>query len=146
MRAVLMSGFDHWYVNILKRELGSYDPEKARIEAEFRHCWSAAQSAPHSRIVVRFGITEEAMEICQGMRERYMPWVEIAKALGVHDSTLRRAWKRSGRTMKYLIMQRTHELYMARTPWKVIAREVDMQIDSLQDRYAHWRAKQKQKA
>lgn len=133
-----MSDFNYWYSRILKRELGSSDPEKARIEAEFRHCWSAAQSAPHSRVVVRCGITEEAMQICQEMRENYHPWTDIAKALGVDESTLRRAWKRTGRTMQYVLMKQVHELYMQRMQWKLIARAVDMNVRTLQERYYKW--------
>lgn len=141
-----MDAFDYWYSKILKRELGSADPAKAVEEANFRHCWSAAQSAPHSRVVVRVGLTEEAMSLCQDMRERYMCWGEIAKALGVHESTLRRAWKRSGRTMQYRLMQEVHKMYMARVPWKTIAREMNMGRTSVCERYARWVAMQKQKA
>lgn len=141
-----MSDFNYWYSRILKRELGSSDPAKARAEAEFRHCWSAAQSAPHSRVVVRCGLTEEAMQICQEMREDYQPWLAIAKSLGVDESTLRRAWKRSGRTMQYTQMKRIHALYMQRMPWKLIAREVDMNMRTMQERYYKWAKENEQTA
>lgn len=131
--------FNYWYANILKRELGSADPAKAVIEAEFRHCWSAAQSAPHSKVVIRAGITEEGMNICQGMRDRYMPWADIAKALGVNESTLRRAWKKTGRTRSEAPMLKIHEMYMARIPWKVIAREMDMSRCTAMERYKTWK-------
>lgn len=141
-----MGDFNYWYSRILKRELGSSDPVKARAEAEFRHCWTAAQSAPHSRVVVRCGLTEEAMEICQGMREDYQTWHSIACALGVDESTLRRAWKRTGRTMQYAQMKRVHELYTQRMQWKLIARAVDMSIRTLQGRYYEWVKTNKQSA
>lgn len=141
-----MDNFNHWYSRILKRELGSADPEKARIEAEFRHCWSAAQSAPHSRVVVRCGLTEEAMEICQEMREQYKSWHEVACSLGVDESTLRRAWKRTGRTMQYTVMRQVHELYIQRLPWKLIARATGMSLRTLQERYYKWVKEKEQSA